>query len=278
MVNVIGGMASGGLNWLFDSYGHWYITWIYQGLSLITESIMKFVTEVTDVFWETPAIELYLDFFTWINGVVMVVSIVFLLMEIVEQSGRVNWMIVFSNIVKGLLFVLFNRYIGLATYQISAGMTKALGLKIDGSTNFLTSFFNPLMIGLSGFMALIIAIVAFVAFFIMGLIRNGTLLVQIFASAFYIPSIIQGDTAKFGEWLQQTVAISATYFMQYLLFYLGLDNFSGFSGTSFIVTGTCWLTMFFVPRILGRFGYSSGAASVVSSAGNLIHQGLSLAA
>lgn len=279
MQNVLGGMASKGLGWLFDQHGSWLYDWIYGGISKFADNVLSLTTNATSVFWDVPAIEVCLDFFGWVNGIVLVVSLLLLCMEITEQSGRVNWAIVFSNCCKGFIFVFFNRYIGLATFTITEQATKAIGVNLKSpSSAFISSAVSKLTAGATSAIFLILMtlaiLAAFIAFFIMAMLRNGTLLVQIFSSSFYIPSIIRGDTAKLGDWLEQTVAISVTFFIQYLLFCIGLDHLSSFSGDGLVTTATCWLTMFFVPRILAKFGYSSGTASVLSAAGNAVNSGM----
>ncbi len=280
MTNVIGGMAAKGLAWLFDQFAAWLYEWVYAGLSKFIDSVLQLLTTATNRFWDVPVIERLLDFSAWINTVVLAISLLFLIMEIVEQSDRVNWAIVFSNLVKGLLFVLFNRYIGLATYTVSQTVIEGFDIDLQTPTfSGLTAMLSACLGGITGgfFVTFMVVVVfaAFIAFFVMSLLRCGTLFVQIFSSSFYIPSIIQGDTAKMGDWLRQTIAISATYFLQYLLFYIGLDSLTGVSPDAFITTAVCWTTMFFVPKILGQFGYSSGASSVISAAGSLVQSGLS---
>lgn len=279
MQNVLGGMANKGLAWMFEQFGSWTYEWIYGGISKFADIVLSLTTTATNVFWDVPAIEVCLDFFGWVNGIVLVVSLLFLCMEITEQSGRVNWAIIFSNCCKGFIFVFFNRYIGLATFTITEQATQAIDVNLSApSSALISSAVSKLTAGATSGIFLIIMtlaiVAAFIAFFIMAMLRNGTLLVQIFSSSFYIPSIIRGDTAKLGDWLEQTVAISVTFFIQYLLFCIGLDHLSSFSGPGLVTTATCWLTMFFVPRILAKFGYSSGTASVFSAAGSVVNSGM----
>ncbi|MBE6905007.1 MAG: hypothetical protein E7476_01835 [Ruminococcaceae bacterium] len=276
MQNVIGGMASKGLVWLFEQFGSWVYEWIFGAVSKLVDDILSLTTSATSVFWDVPAIELCLDFFTWVNGVVLVVSLLFLCVEITEQNGRVNWSIVFTNLFKGFAFVFFNRYIGLATFVVTEQATQAMDIALNTpSSAIIGTWLTGMNSGIFIILMILVVLAAFVSFFIMSMLRNGSLLVQIFSSAFYIPSIIRGDTAKLTDWLEQTVAISATYFIQYLLFCIGLDHLTGFSGPGLVTTATCWLTMFFVPKILSKFGYSSGTASVLSAAGSVVNSGIS---
>lgn len=276
MGDIGGGIVNAGLKWLFDQFGDWVGKWIYDGIAKAVEETMKLTTVAANNFWDSPAVELLLNFSGWINMVVLVISLVFLCMDIAEQAGRVSWSIVFTNFCKGMIFVAFNRYAGLMVYQLAISTTSALRLDTNPPklSSILDAFTDASMI-ITALVALVVAI-AFVAFFCMAMIRNGTMFVQIFTSSFYISDIIRGDTAKMGEWFKQTVAIAATYFMQYLLFYMGLNNILGSSEHMLVNVATCWLTMFFVPKILDRFGYTSGAGSVFSAAGSVAGAGLSV--
>lgn len=278
MEGVVGGLATKGLVYLFDQFGTWTYDWIFKGISKFAEAVLELTTTATSVFWDVAAIEAFLNFSAWVNVMVLVVSLLFLAMDIAEQSGRVNWAIVASNFFKGIIFVYFNRYIGMVTYQITEQLTTSLNIQMSAPHSLIASLLSTdITSGIFLILIVLVILAAFVAFFIMAMLRNGTLFVQILSSSFYIPAIVRGDTAKLGDWLRQTVAISATYAIQYILFYLGLSFLTGLTGGDLVLTGTCWTTMFFVPKILEQFGYSSGASSVLSAAGNTASAGLSFA-
>lgn len=278
MESVAGGMANEGLNWLFGQFSAWMYGWVYDGLGKAADYILGMTTQATSSFWDVSAINLLLDFSAWVNIVVFVVSLLFLVFDIAEQGGQVQWHIIMTNFFKGIIFVLFNRNIGLMIYQLAVSTTQMLQIDFEAPeiSNILELMQVTQQSGLVIILMILVVAVAFIAFFCMSMVRNGTLFVQIFTSSFYITGIIRGDTAKAGEWLRQTIAISATYFMQYLMFYLGLNSLTGGTGSSMITTFTCWLTMFFVPKIMDRFGYASGAASVFSAAGSVAGAGLSV--
>lgn len=267
-----GGLAGQGLSWLFDQFGTWATEWIMAGISKAVEAVLESITSLTGGFWDEPAIELFLNFSMTVNIIVMVVALLFLCVEIAQQSGRVNWTVVFGNFAKVIVFIFFNRYIGLSSILFAEILTENLNLSMDAPSPgaLIASIANGTsMVGVA-FLLLIVA-VAFVAFFIMSMLRNGMLFVQILTSSFYIPDILSGDTARLGDWVRQTVAISGTYILQYYTFYLGLTYFS----TSLLTCFTFWLAMFSVPRVLEKFGYSSGAAGVLSAAGSVAGAGMS---
>ena len=281
---MLGGLANQGLSWLFGQFGNWLYNWVFDGIANLMDTILEFTNGATNIFWEVDAVSVILDFSAWVNVVVLVISLFFLMMDVVEQSGRVNWSILFSNLCKGMAFVLFNRYIGQATLQLAIQCADALNIQVDPpAAGIIKSMLGIERSGIFVILVVLVILVAFIAFFFISLLRNGAMFVQILSSSFYIPSIIRGDTAQLGEWLRQTVTIAATYFLQYLLFYLGLGELDAGIGSVtamskvFVITGTCWLTMFMVPRILERFGYTSGAREVFSAAGSMASSGLSIA-
>lgn len=279
MGDIVGGIANQGLTWLFDQFGEWTYGFIYKGLSKLANAIIQLSINSASIFWETSGIELFLDFSMWVNMIVLAISLLVLCMDIAEQAGRISWSVVVKNIFKGMAFVFFNRSIGLMTFLLASQLTSALEVQLNRPE---LNVFDPIksmesMLG-SGLMVIVLGIVLIIAaaaFICMSMLRNGTLFVQIMISAFYIPGIVRGDTAKLGEWLSRTVAISATFCIQFILFYIGLNSVLEYSNEAFILTGTCWLTMFFVPKALDRFGYSSGAGSVFSAAGSVAGMGLS---
>lgn len=268
-----GGLANQGLKWLFDQFGQWAVDWSMAGFSKFVEYILETVTGLTGDFWNEPVIEVFLNFSMTINFIVLTFSLLFFCIEIAQQSGRVNWLLVFSNFAKVTIFIFFNRYIGLASIALADILTVNLNFSmeapkpseiiagIDGATGLIAAA-----------LLLIILLVAFIAFFLMSMLRNGTMFVQILSSSFYIPGILSGDNARLGDWMRQSVAISGTYILQYYMFYLGLTYYA----TSLLTALTFWASMFAVPKILEKFGYPSGAGGILSAAGSMAGAGLTL--
>ena len=83
-----------------------------------------------------------------------------------------------------------------------------------------------------------------------------------------------GQIAKTG-WSRQADSVMITYFFQYLMFYCGL--YILYQG-NLITALIPFITMFGVPRLLDKFGYSSGTGGVGNAVTSIIFQGASLIA
>lgn len=259
------------LNILFNGIGNILKTQLFN----ITNSAMDFVLSISNDFFHNDIISLFIDIAYYFNIVILVISLVFLFFDIVEERGKVDFAMVFSNVAKGFIFVFINKYIGLLVFELANTFAKSLNfgtlpsdfLDIIMNSNLITSLFSSLLI-------LVIMIIAMLCFAIMTMLRCGTIFVLIMTSGFYISDIIRGETTKIGEWLRQVIGNSTTYLIQYILFYLGLLFLS--SG-KYISTFTLWATMFIVSKILVKFNMSTGTKSVLSGVSSTVQQGFSFA-
>ena len=240
---------------------------------------MDLVTSATGNFWNDPVILYILDFSQWINYIVFVLSLLFLLADIAqEQAGRgVDWTHVVTSGIKAFGFVLLNRWIALLTVQLADILIKAIDFKDMSLTpeflieNMASSLFAISARPLLSILLPIIVVIASGIFFFVVIQRFGAMLIHILTSSLYIADIVRGDGEKMGEWLRQMIAISITYVFQYLLYYLGLY----LCAAGNIAPGIgCWIVTGSVGRILQRYGYSTGTKGAIGNASRMAGMGL----
>ncbi|WMJ22691.1 DUF6045 family protein [Paludicola sp. MB14-C6] len=241
---------------------------IYNGINDIFTICMKFFNEITFDFWDNYIIKGFLAFSMWVNGVVFVLAFVFSLFDAAEEAGsmkQIDWVAVSLNFIKGLLFVSMYSYLSIGIMQIANLLTTYLNLKKDTDlvkvvSNIATNpAANPALTLFINMILTMCVTVALIYFMIISLKRYGTMLIQIFSSAFYVPDIVRGETTKLGDWLRQTIAIAFTYTFQYILFYIGFIIISDSKGIVDVLLGFgLWLSMGGVSQVLSKYGYSSG--------------------
>ena len=128
----------------------------------------------------------------------------------------------------------------------------------------------------SGFgIGYLICIIASIYFFWQSMKNSGLMFLHMMTCALYVPSIVRGDQTAMGGWIRQAASIMLTYFFQYLMFYCGL--YILYQG-NLITALIPFITMFGVPRLLDKFGYSSGTGGVGNAVTSIIFQGASLIA
>lgn len=257
------------MTWLFEMFGSWVSDFYLSMLQDFADSVIDLVLQIVDGFWQNNLLEAFLNFSVAINIVVMVVSILILCFDIAEESKPIIWKQIFANLFKGGLFTLFSRYIGMLCLTLSNLIVKYLQIDVDQS-----ALWNvPLMVPSSAISAsviwLLILVISFVAFGVVCVMRNASMFVLMMSSALYIPDIVRGDTAKMGDWIRQVIAVSLTFVFQYILFCIGVGGCISYEP---ITALTGLVGIFSVPKVLQKFGYSSGVTGIFSSAGNAAMQ------
>lgn len=263
------------MNFLFDLFGNWLKTFFKSMLLNIADFALDLTTKFGEGFWDDELVSMFIEFAMWFNLLIAVLCSLVLILDIVEAQGKVDWMTVFGNIIKTILFVSFSRFIGLFTYELANIITGTLRFSIPEGVP--TEKLIGEMMNLNPTLEIIIVLItaiAFVSFAVMSMLRCGTLFVLILTSGFYITDIMRGETTKFGEWLRQVIGNSTTYLLQYILFYLG---FLYFSSGGLISCFICWATMFSVSKILLKYNMSTGTKGVFTTMGSAISQGVSFA-
>ena len=251
-----------------------YITeWIADNLiSGYTELITLVNNSLTEEFWDNTLVLAFLDFSQFCCSGSFAASVVFLIFDCTQEitAGKsVAWINVFKGFAVGFMFARFSQTLPVPFCKEVLYILSTVTISdIDTSNmdNWNTEGIEfAILIYIIMFTVLLIATIVFMGVF---LSRQATTLVHLMTAMFYIPDTVRGDTTKMGEWLRQLVAICATTFFQYMLFFGGtslvLSNPLITSVDFYIGIGLIFGT-FSVPKILNRFGYSVGNRDVLST-------------
>ena len=208
-----------------------------------------------------------------VSFTVLGLSIIFLLKDIKEQSGKVDYKIVFLSLIKGFFFATSIHYLAGYIFIVAQEFVNSLNLYIDPSdvVNMETSILDILgitkvnvMIQLLLFIAVL---VAFIAFFISTIISVSSIFILIISSFIYVPFVVRGDTSKVSEWYTSLASISITYVLRYICFYMGIYMMIEKRFASIIVL----TSVFIIPKVLQKFGHSSGTGNALSKATSTIN-------
>ncbi|MEG1044804.1 MAG: DUF6045 family protein [Oscillospiraceae bacterium] len=265
------------MGWLFEKFSNWIDEKTTERISSLTSGIIDIAFDCTDGFWDKSVIDGILNLSATLNLIVFVITILFLLFDILEENGKIEATVIFANIFKAISFTAFNRYIAETGLYIAQIFT--VNLKIDHTSQGILEtvtdaldLFSDTFINTTA--SCLILIIAFISFFFTCLSLNGSILTIICSSSLYIPSIIRGDTAKMGDWIRVLVSVLVTFLMKYVFFYLGIS----FLCTDDLVSSlSCFIGMFAVPKLLQNYGLASSSRGVLSSATMFATQGLSMA-
>lgn len=250
-------------------FGSWVSDFFLSILQDLADSVIDLVLQIVDGFWQNNLLEAFLDFGAAINAIIMVVSIVILCFDLAEENKPILFKQVFANVVKGALFTLFSRHIGMLCLTLSNLIVKNLQIDVDKSELWNVSLMVPSATISSSVIWLLILIIAFVAFGVVCVMRNASMFVLMMSSALYIPDVVRGDTAKMGDWIRQVIAVSLTFVFQYILFCVAVGGCISYEPVT-ALTGIAGI--FAAPKMLQKFGYSSGVTGIFSSAGNMAMQ------
>lgn len=268
------------MEWLFTPLWNFIQTQIKNAELIICQQLMILIEAGTARFWDDPMIKAFLSFSQWANILVFTVSVVFMLFDIGEElaSGKgVDYGIVFTNILKALLFVSLNSTLAQMAMLLSDTVTTKLDFRITTKASNVFDIINAIWSGSPPFLILIylIILIACFVFFVMSVMRYGSMFVLILSSSFYITDILRGDTTSMGSWLRQMVAVAGTYIFQYITFYLGLYYITQ---NNIVMCAICWAGMGNAGKVLQKFGFSTGTRGVFSAAGSAASQGISFLA
>lgn len=261
-------------NWLIDT-----MKWMF-GL----------VNSFTDPFWENGIVNSVFAFVTFVANIILVASLVFVLLDIAEESGagnRIGWTVVVSNFFKGFIFangiVLIGRYMCTVSSQL-VGMlpmgqyTAGDGYDwvdvldvVNGSLSVANTFIPYLIM-------VIVLTIGAAAFLLMSMLRFTNMFIHVIGGLYYISDIVRGETSALGSWLRQAIVIACTYIIQYIMFSIGVTLIvdRDLTGSGAILGLGFIIGMFSVPKILQKYGMSSGVSGVVGALGSVVNRGMAL--
>ena len=243
------------------------LDWLNAKLIGVAAFAINFVNNYVLSFFEVKAINLFMNFSSWINLLVFGVCFIVIAVDIAEErvSGKpVYYAVAFSNIAKAFVFALCARWIGIWSMELAYRITSYFGISLsaDQLNQSASEIIEEIIgsnVGAADFLSLIFIIIILFAvlyFAVSAIKRSGEMFVHIFTSVLYIGDIMRGDTTKMGDWIRQMLSITLTYLFIYVLFFLGCGFFNA---DNIIFCLACWLTMPAVSKILNKYGWSSGS-------------------
>ncbi|MEG0180058.1 MAG: hypothetical protein RR654_10945, partial [Oscillospiraceae bacterium] len=212
------------------------------------QTVIGWINNIGNDFWFDPFISTILNLSTIICTIVLVISIVFLIGSMAEQIQSVDLKTVFLSFIKGFVFALSARWIGVSIMLISSEFVSSFKMTITSEE--ITTYVSALNNGT--ILALLIMSICVALFFFMCLSRTASLFVNILAAFAYIPYIVRGDTQKLGEWLSLTVSIALSYALQYISFYLSMMYLLQ---SKFVMGAILMIATFSTEKVLQHFGF-----------------------
>lgn len=257
---------------VFTAFEKRILNWIFE----VGSNMLNWTSSITSNFWDFPLIKALMTFMDSILIMVFIASVAVALFDCVEEISAdkiIQWPVVFTNFFKGFAFCIAVRYVCQYSMKLAYSITTLLAKGTGKNMTEYASTFSGIKstaIGLGFIIGLLIILfitIGIVVFFISALRANGNMTVQYMSSPLYVTSIVRGDTSAIGDWLRQTVAIAVTYVVQYFLFVFGLVLIADYNTTS-VTNGSFftgigfWMVLIAVPRVLNKFGMSSGSTGI----------------
>lgn len=241
-----------------------------RSLLELANIIMGFINDMTSNYWEHPVIQTIIASYGGFSFLILIASMLAMFFDVAEEtmsSKAIDYGTVFFNFIKAFTFCItvpllcsFSVEVGNVITQ-AIGFGKGLDLDYTGIDSVIQQF-NPFMV----LLVAVLLIIATIGFLIMSVTRFSHMLIHLLTAIFYIPDIVRGNTASIGDWTKQMVAIAGTFVIQYLLFAVGLDVFIT---NDLLLAMGMWIGMFSVPKLLGKFGMSSGVAGLGNATMNM---------
>ncbi|MEG0272522.1 MAG: hypothetical protein RR639_08395 [Hydrogenoanaerobacterium sp.] len=227
--------------------------------------------------FENPILNAFLYVVNMFSWTVFVFALLFYFLKIAQEEQR-NWAVIMRCPVNAIIFITLNQIIAqlcfVLPYHIIRGIQTAFALDIFDSGSFLDVYFSEAVKPL----IFTICAIAIIGFFIVTVMRIGSMSIQMMIAPFYVPYALMGENQRVMEWVVSTVSIGFTYVIQFAMFYIGAliltyakaDIVNGVMGIAFL------FSVFAVPKGMQKFGWSSGAGHGFQSAamgGNMLISG-----
>lgn len=280
--HVRGDLMSNLISLFFTFFENQIKNWFTDALAVM----FQLATAITNDFWTDPIINVIMAFMHTIANVILVCSLVFMLFDIAEEASgfkSIPWGTVAINFLKATLFANAFIWFGMNITNLAGEITAMFPIADIASADAtaILNVFWPAGLIVSIMVACFL-VAAYICFIFMSVLRFTNMFIHIFGGLYYISDIVRGDTSALGSWLRQAIVIACTYIIQFLMFTIGasiLLDTSNYLTPSTVMGAGMIVGMFFVPKILQKYGQSTGItgiAGTVSQAGNILSSGRAL--
>ena len=214
--------------------------------------------------FSNPIVNAFLQFASYVSWSLFIIFLCYYFLKIGKEERR-NWYAITMTPLTTIFFITFNQIIAKLCFLLP-------NLIIDGFTKVISpnikpgNFFSIGKVQASLWLSIAILIAA-VGFFLVSVIRLGSIFIQMLIAPFYVPSLLSGDTQKAMEWITSTIAVGFTYLVQFVVFYSGALLLSYNEDDTYFIWGIVFLICtFLVPKALQKWGWNSGISHSFQSA------------
>lgn len=249
-----------------------------------------------------------INLFNWLSGIILNFS-----SDVFSNPIIVSWFSVVSLLAKLCFFVGLTIYIANACIKMSSGrkLLMASDLKtymfylvlgwfgVDGAviifrevntflannlitqntqtleSDVLITYLEPGGVAIVEIVMLIVVIICFVSFLISVMKRIGYIFALISVIPIYMLSFSKGYSSGFFSWLRMFASCTITFFLQYIIFYLGINILIA---NKFVLAVLFFVSIPVVPLVLAQFGSGTTTmGDILSDVTSTAKQGVSMA-
>lgn len=258
--------------------------------SFLTILVGAITGSVPSDFFDDQFISTSLDFFTWAGGIILAVSLAFMLFGVAERKAAGEYIDIstcFLNFLKAVVLLFLSRPAIVATFYMSrqAGLDLVSGVvnqaanitSPTGSFNLpapnlnIFAWFGELGQAIAKqiqgsmvqFIVMIIMVGVSISLFFQLLKICGIFYIQIVSAYLYIADVMTGNSDSFLLWIRDVTANCVTFMLEFIFYIGGMAdiNAHSYSDLAKCMPGlACIIAAPFIPMALRQFGFNHGAA------------------
>ena len=251
----------------------WIFETILSGTLDICTNMVQWCASASVSFWDASLVNTLLQAGAGVSILVWAVSLIIVIQDVLEaisEEKRVYLGSVIGDSLKAIVFSQASPFLGILVIKF---LFQIMAL-LNWSDSLVANWQSMIAVatGFSGILGIIITVIASVYFFYASIKNSGLFFIMLLLCPLYVPAITRGDHSAMGGWIRQALAILLTYFFNHLIYYIGLFLFVQGDLFSAVIP---WAALFTIPRLLDKFGFSSGSGGVGQTLGIAV-QGVSL--
>lgn len=243
------------VNTFFQKFQTGVVNFFTSLISVVTQGVLNL--------FNTPILLDFVEMGILVGRLVFGATFLILLIDLLEEAGSwkseqakaIEWTTIFFNLIKAVVFMEFAPKAGIVCFRLIVESV---------STFDPTPYLNGMLTSIpSMLIGALVGIVAVGGFAIVSVMRFGAILVQSFTVFLYVPDVVRGHTTAMGSWIRQTVANLLTFFLQYVMFFMGLTLCVD---GQFVPACALWIVMCMLSKYLDKYGMSTGVTGAISTA------------
>lgn len=269
------------INLLFGGIGTWFDNLLLNFLNFVLEIIIGLGFGA----WNSPLITLSLVFMTSLCTGMWVVSIIFVLGDVLEDLHNGNPIpvfLIFKNIITGFLFATMVTSLSGIMMNLSVSIVNSMNFQtVSGDWNSVQHQLNSLferLLSLNGgnasaftyLLFIVVTIVASIGYLYYSFVLVAYNYIHSITGVLYVKPVTQGDSSAMGFWFKTSISYNLGFIIQTYLFKCAVALILSTNGVptdpnTFL--GGCFIIgMFITPRALGKYGITMGISNLGRSA------------